>query len=176
MRTLALRSAAVGLALALFAHPATAQHRRDRHDDDNARVVSRQPLHRAASAIQTRNGEVALLLVGDRLVMQLTDRGLGKVDRDIDDDAKEEGAFARFISGVVRSGVRSLLDHGIEYPLSEIREARFQDGRLVLIDREGDEIFDDVEINDTDVMHSFAPAEARAFAARVNQARRRAEL
>lgn len=178
MRTLALRSAALGLAIALFAHPASAQrdHGRHRDNDDNARVISRQPLHRAASTIQTRNGDVALLLVGNTLVMQLTDRGLGRVERDIDEDTKEEGAFARFISGVVRSGVRSLLDHGIEYPLAELREARYEDGRLVLIDRDGDEIFDDVEINDTDVMRSFAPAEARAFAARINQARHRAEL
>jgi hypothetical protein len=172
MRTLALRSAALGLALALFAHPATAQ----RDGDSEARIVSRQPIQRASSAIQTRNGEVALLLVGRNLVMQLTDRGLGQVDRDMDADAREEGAFARFVGGMVRSGVRSLLDHGIEVPLSEVREARYQDGRLVLIGRDGDELFDNMQVNDTEVMESFSPAEARAFAARINQVRRRADL
>ena len=172
MRTLALRSALLGLALALVAHPATAQ----RDDDSDARIVSRQPIHRASSAIQTRNGEVALLLVGRTLVMQLTDRGLRQVDREMDEDAKDGSAFARFVGGVVRSGVRTLLDHGIEYPLSELREARYEDGRLVLVDRDGDRLFEDVQVNDIEVMESFSPAEARAFAARINQARRRAEL
>ena len=172
MRTLALRSALLGLALALVAHPATAQ----RDDDSDARIVSRQPIHRASSAIQTRNGEVALLLVGRTLVMQLTDRGLRQVDREMDEDAKDGSAFARFVGGVVRSGVRTLLDHGIEYPLSELREARYHNGRLQLINHEGEAIFEDMQVNDTKVMESFPPAETRAFVARVNQAIRRAEL
>jgi hypothetical protein len=110
-------------------------------------------------------------------VMQLTDRGLGEIDRDMERDAKkEESGFARFVSGMVRSGVRSLLDRGIEYPLSELREARYANGRLILEDRDGNEVFKDVQVNDIQVMESFSPAEARAFAARVNQARRRAEL
>jgi hypothetical protein len=46
----------------------------------------------------------------------------------------------------------------------------------VLIDRDGDELFKDVQVNDIQVMESFSPAEARAFAARVNQARRRADM
>lgn len=163
------------LALALAAQPAEAQRRNDSGSD--ARVVERQPLRRASSAIETRGGEVALLLIDRRLVMQLTDRGLGEIDRDMERDAKkEESGFARFVSGMVRSGVRSLLDRGIEVPLSEIREARYANGRLILEDRDGDELFKDVQVNDIQVMESFSPAEARAFAARVNQARRRAEL
>ena len=175
MRTLALRAAAFSFALALFASPAVAQ-RHHRHHDDDTRIISRQPAHRASSTLRTRNGEVALLIVDRTLVMQLTDQGLGRVDREIHEDAKDDGMFARFVSGIVRSGVRTLLDHGIEYPLSEIGEARYEGGRLLLTDRDGDVIFDDVEINDTDVMRSFSPNEARAFAARINQAKRRAEL
>ena len=175
MRSFALRSAALAFAVALCAQPAAAQ--RDRHDDSEARVVSRQPLRSASSAIETRNGEVALLLVDRNLVIQLTDRGLNKVDRDMDDDAQKESGFARLVSGIVRSGVRSLLDHGIEYPVSELRDARYENGRIVLINREGEQIFKDVQVNDMQVMESFSPAAARAFVARVNQARRRrAEL
>ncbi|CAA9326971.1 MAG: hypothetical protein AVDCRST_MAG68-2315 [uncultured Gemmatimonadetes bacterium] len=172
MRTVLLVSAVLGLGLA--AQPAQAQ----RHDtESDVRVVERQPLRRASSAIHTRGGEVALLLVDRRLVMQLTDAGLDEIERDMANDAKkEESGFARFVSGVVRSGVRTLLDRGIEYPVSELREARYERGRLVLVDREGNELFRDVQVNDIQVMESFSPAEARAFAARVNQARRRADL
>ncbi|HEX8451213.1 MAG TPA: hypothetical protein VF647_03895, partial [Longimicrobium sp.] len=63
-----------------------------------------------------------------------------------------------------------------EYPVSELREARYENGRLVLEDREGNSIFKDVQVNDVQVMESFSPAEARAFAARVNQARRRVDM
>ena len=173
MRTVFLVSAVLGLAFA--AQPVQAQSRHD--NDSEARVVERQPLRRASSAIQTRGGEVALLLIDRHLVMQLTDRGLSQIDREMEHDAKkEESGFARFVSGMVRSGVRTLLDRGIEYPLSELREARYENGRLVLEDREGNAIFKDVQVNDIQVMESFSPAEARAFAARVNQARRRADL
>ncbi len=172
MRTVFFVSAA--LALALAAQPAHAQRRND--SDSDVRVVERQPLRRASSAIETRGGEVALLLIDRRVVMQLTDRGLDEIGRDMDADAKKESGFARLVSGMVRSGVRTLLDRGIEYPVSELREARYENGRLILEDREGNSIFKDVRVNDIQVMESFSPAAARAFAARVNQARRRADL
>jgi hypothetical protein len=77
---------------------------------------------------------------------------------------------------MVRSGVRTMLDRGIEFPVSELREARYANGRLELVGHNGKPVFENVKINDTDVMESFDPAQARAFAARVNQARRRATL
>ncbi len=171
MRALVLVCAALALAA-----PAHAQ-RGHRHDDSDARIVERQPLRRATSAIETRGGEVALLLIDRKLVMQFTDRGLNKIDRDMNDDANEEkSGFARLVAGMVRGGVRTMLDRGIEYPVSELREARYEDGRLVLENREGKSIFADVRVNDIQVMESFSPAEARAFAARVNQARRRVDM
>ncbi len=171
MRALVLLCAALSLAA-----PAHAQGGHTRTGSDT-RFVERQPLRRATSAIQTRGGEVALLLIDRKLVMQLTDRGLSKMDRDMDADAKqEESGLARVIAGMVRSGVRTMLDRGMEYPISELREARYENGRLVLENREGKSIFDDVRVNDDQVMESFSPAEARAFAARVNQARRRVDM
>ncbi|HEY0151904.1 MAG TPA: hypothetical protein VGB92_07900 [Longimicrobium sp.] len=171
MRALVLVCAALALAA-----PAHAQRGPTRGDSD-ARFVERQPLRRATSAIQTRGGEVALLLIDRKLVMQLTDRGLSQIDRDMDDDAKKEGSgFARVVAGMVRGGVRTMLDRGIEYPVSELREARYANGRLILEDREGNSIFEDVRVNDIQVMESFSPAEARAFAARVTQARRRVDM
>lgn len=173
MRTLALRSAAFGLALALFAAPVAAQHTHShRGGDDNTRIIERQPLRRASSALQTRNGEVALLIVNRTLVMQLTDRGMGQIEREMREDTEDEGMIARFVGNIVRSGVRSMLDHGIEYPISEIGEARYENGRLLLTNRDGEKIFENVEINDTDVMENFSPNEARAFVARINQLRR----
>jgi hypothetical protein len=171
MRALVLVCAALA-----FAAPAHAQRGQTR-DDSDARIVERQPLRRATSAIETRGGEVALLLIDRKLVMQFTDRGLSQIERDMDHDAKkEEAGFARVLAGMVRGGVRTMLDRGIEYPVSELREARYENGRLVLEDRAGKPIFADVRVNDIQVMESFPPAEARAFAARVNQARRRVDM
>ena len=171
MRALVLVCAALALAA-----PAHAQRGQPGNDSDT-RIVERQPLRRATSAIETRGGEVALLLIDRKLVMQFTDRGLSQIEREMDDDAKkEESGFARVVAGMVRGGVRSMLDRGIEYPVSELREARYEDGRLVLKNREGKSIFADVRVNDIQVMESFSPAEARAFAARVNQARRRVDM
>lgn len=165
--------AATAAMIALAAAPASAQ---TRSSSSEARVVSRQPLRAAESAIQTRDGRVAFLLVDRTLVLQMTDRGLANVARDMDQDLKEESGIGRFIGGIVRSSVRSMLDHGIEYPLAELREARYEGGRLRLVGRDGKEVFQNVKLNDTEVMESFDPAHARAFVARVNQAKRRATL
>jgi len=171
MRAIVLVCAALALAAPLHAQ------RGDPRDDSDARIVERQPVRRATSAIETRGGEVALLLIDRRLVMQFTDRGLERINREMADDVKkQESGFARVVAGMVRGGVRSMLDRGIEYPVSELRDARYEDGRLVLENREGKSIFADVRVNDVQVMESFSPAEARAFAARVNQARRRVDM
>jgi hypothetical protein len=167
------RLIAAAAAVLLLAAPAAAQH--GDHDSD-ARIVARQPLRAAESALQTEDGKVALLLVRGALVMQMTDRGLAEIGRDMERDNREETGFARFVGNIVRSGVRTMLDRGIEVPLSEIREARFERNRLMLVGRDGKELFQNVKVNDTEVMESFDPARARAFAARVNQARRRADL
>jgi hypothetical protein len=64
-----------------------------------------------------------------------------------------------------------LFDHGIAYHLRDLADAKYQDGRLMLVRANGDEVFRDVEIGKGPLMESFSPADAKAFAARARAAR-----
>jgi hypothetical protein len=63
-----------------------------------------------------------------------------------------------------------MFDHGIAYRLSALGSARADGSRLVLEDRAGKRVFDQVELNGRNVMDDFSPAEAERFAAAVNRA------
>lgn len=140
--------------------------------DSIARFVRRLPIRAASHTLVTRDGEAMLLLLDRTVVLQLTDHGLdriGSVSTGTDDD---DSGFRALLGGMLRGGLRVLLDRGIEYSLSDLREARYEDGRLVLESRRGNDVFENVSLSNGDVMESFDPRQARAFAARVNAARR----
>jgi len=50
---------------------------------------------------------------------------------------------------------------------------RYRDGRLILVTEDGDRIFEDLDINDHEVLEGFAEHDARAF---VREFRRVKEL
>lgn len=140
--------------------------------DSTVRVVPRRALGEADDYIVGRIGTTALLLRGDRLLVQLTDAGLHEVGRAAREGARdaEEGLGARLIGRFVGGMVRSLLDHALAYDLRDLGDARYVDDRLVLTRRSGERLFDDVRVDDVQLLAGFEPAEARAFAARLRRA------
>ncbi len=173
-----MKAAAALLLLPLLAVPARAVSAQDHEhrprvtvstssddDDSHGRIGPRRHLRDARAAIATRDGMVALLLTRDAVAMQLTDRGLRDIGRDMDGDMEEEeeGFLAGIIQAAVRSSVTTMLKRSVEYPVSEIRDVSHRDGRLVFTSEDGERVFDSVKVNDTDVMTSFSDADARAF-------------
>jgi hypothetical protein len=174
-----MKAAAALLLLPLLAVPARAvsaqDHDHDRRgtrvsvstgsdDDSPGRIGPRRHPRDARSAIATRDGMVALLLTRDAVAMQLTDRGLRDIGRDMDEDMEEEEGFlAGIIQAAVRSSVTTMLKRSVEYPVREIRDVSYRDGRLVFTGEDGERVFDSVTVNDTDVMTSFSDTDARAF-------------
>ena len=134
-------------------------------EDAPARMGPRRDARQARLAITTTNDVVSLMLTGDVVAMQLTERTLRQVSGEIERDAaKEDGGFlARMIGDAVRGSVSTMLRRSIEYPVSELRSVDYRGGRLVFTTMEGEEIFEDVEVNDTRMVESFSPADARAF-------------
>ncbi len=127
---------------------------------DSARVTDRIHPDRAEHALITRSGDFALLIVGDELLAQFTDRGLEEF-RDAEDD--DDSLASRILGAMVRAGMRQLLDNAIAIPVEEIARAEVVDGRLLLEDASGEEFFD-LSVNGRDVMEDFGEREARAFA------------
>lgn len=137
-------------------------------------MVSRLSPEDADFAITSRDGEVALLLGDEGLTLQLTDRALREVRREMDSDLdREDGLFASMIGVVVRSSVRSVLDHGLRYGLEDLDDVRFRDGRLVITDREGHRVLESVEIGGNRALEGFAPRDAQALADRFRRLKRK---
>ncbi len=162
---------AVLAVMLLAATQASAQLvRQVRHDTRSPHSVDADlgPRHtaRGARAAITTRDDMASLFLTDRVVaVQLTDRAIARIARDHDDGGEggEGGAFARAISHVVVSGVQKMLRRSLEIPVAEIRSVDYREGRLVFTSVDGETILQDVEIDDTDMMAAFRPADARAF-------------
>lgn len=163
-RTPRIAVVALGLlALCAAAAPLSAQDGdRDRPaHQDSTRVLDRIDPERAERALLTREGDVALLIHGTDLLVQLTDRGLDNLRAPEDDE--EESFLGRLIGGMMRAGIGQLLDHSIAYPIADIGRAEVVGERLVLENRQGEELFD-MTVNDRELLEDFDPAEARDFA------------
>ena len=194
-RSLVPLALVLGTGLSMLAvRPAAAQHTHDHHadarhhDTDGKRrdakrasvsarvnekdsvswIVPRQRLGDARSSLRTRDRHAALLLNDTTLVLQLTTGGLYHVTNSVAGEAAGS-ALGRALARMVGAGLTELLDHGIAYRLSELREARYDGGRLVLLDRDGKRVFEKVEINGRDLMEDFSPDEARVFVGEVNE-------
>jgi hypothetical protein len=124
-----------------------------RHDAEDARI-----------AITTENGDVTLLLTRRVVALQLSERCFHKVNRELRHQQEEEdNPIAEAIQTVVIGSVRALLDHSAECSIRELRDVSYHDGRLVFVTEDGERLFDNLEIDDSDVMASFPEREARDF-------------
>jgi hypothetical protein len=144
--------------------------------DSPGRLGRRLDPRDARLAITTRDDMVALLLTPDLVTMQLTDGGLRQVRRDLREEEDEaDGFFAAMVQAVVHGTVETMLKRSVEYPVSELRDVSYRGGRLVFTGMDGEQVFESMTVNDTEVMEGFSDADARAFVRefrRVKAARR----
>ena len=140
--------------------------------DSVAHVVDREQADHSRFAIVSKDGQAQLLLMDTTIVAQMTDRGLARVSsRENTDSIK--GTANRIFARMALGALTPLLDHGIAYHLRDLAEARYEDGRLLLIGSKGDEVFRDVEVGKGPLMESFHAGDAKAFAAQARAARAR---
>ena len=127
---------------------------------------ARHDLARARFAMLTEDRAAALVLTRDVVAVQLSDRVLRDLDREIareKDKDDEDGLLASVIKSAVLGSVRELLDHSLACPIADLRDVRYRDGRLILITEDGDRIFEDLDINDHKVLEGFSEPDAQAF-------------
>jgi hypothetical protein len=137
---------------------------------------ARHDLARARFAMLSEDRAVALVLTRDRVAIQLSDRTLRDLDREIaheKDRDEDGGVIADAIKGAILGSVRALLDHSLECPVEDLRDVRYRDGRLILITEDGDRIFEDLNINDHEVLAGFSEHDALAFTREFRHAKER---
>lgn len=141
-------------------------------EDINADITDRLDIKDSEYGMTTKEGSVDLMLTNHSIIIQFSDRFLTDLDDEIrsEADVDEASVLAEVITSMVSSGVQSLLNRAIEIPIYEIKEVYYDDGWLHIIDRDGEEIFEELEIDDVYIMEDFSRRDARRF---VSEAERR---
>lgn len=132
-----------------------------------AEIVPRYPKNDAEYHITTKENSVTLLLTNSAIFLQFTDDYLEKIADDIrgKNESDDSDHFGAVLRSAISSGVQTLLDRAITVPLNEIEEISYENGRLIIINRDGEEIFEEAEVEDVLIMEDFSRRDARRFVA-----------
>jgi hypothetical protein len=119
----------------------------------------------ARLAITTEDGKVTLLLTDRVVALQLSERTIHHVRRELRDkeDEERDNVLGMAIASAVIGTVRELIDDSFACCVHDVRDVTYQDGRLRFTGRNGKPVFEDTDIDDTDVMAAFSERDARAF-------------
>lgn len=127
--------------------------------------------------ITNADSSVDMALVGQQIVVRLSDKTMAKV-REGTDTSKADSGFGGSIEKMVKRSVASALGQQYTYPLTDVRDARYENGRIVL-DVNGREprLLANTQVGGKKVMESFRPDDAQRFVAAVNakKSQKRAE-
>lgn len=135
--------------------------------DVDSEVVSRFTETTSIRIITSRDKSVNLVVAASGIAIQFTDDFLNDLEREIRKEKREEdnSTLANLITAMIGSGVRTLLDHTIMIPYYEISGVSLVNGKIVITGYDGDELFEELEINDKKVMGDFSRRDARQFIA-----------
>ena len=141
-------------------------------DDSDVDISGGEPVQLGEGDIRitSRGGEIDLMLVGDKIVAGLSDSVLAKVRAETDTSALEaENDLGASIEKFVKSTVQKTLAKRIEYPLADVEDASYEDGRIVFEYRDGAkfQMLESSKSDDIPVLASFSEEDSKRFVAAV---------
>lgn len=144
-----------------------------RHSDSQASLVDRdtgrvEQLGPNDMVITTRDSAMEMGVIGDHIAMRLSAKSLAKV-REETDTAKVEGSgFGASIEKVVKKSVAGALQKQVDIPLSDVRDVRYENGRLVFDWLSKPRIApENTKANGNDLLASFSAEDSQRFVAAV---------
>ena len=119
--------------------------------------------------IVTTDGGVDLALIGDTISTGLSPQALAKVRQETDTAKVHGTGFGAEIEKMVKGTVQGAIGTRVVFPISEVREVRY-DGEKLVFEWAGTprKLFDQTKVNGKPLLASFAPDDARRFADAVN--------
>lgn len=119
--------------------------------------------------IVTTGGQLDLALIGDSVSSGLSPKAMQEVRAETDTMRVSGTGFGAEIEKMVKGTVHDAVGKRVTFPLSEVREVRY-DGERLVFEWTGEprKLFDQAKINGKPFLASFAPEDARRFAAAVN--------
>jgi len=119
--------------------------------------------------ITNTDSSVDLALIGQKIVVRLSDKTMAKVRRETDTMGIKDSGFGGSIEKFVKKTVQSTLGQQFEYPVSDVRDARYENGEIIL-DVNGREprLLANTKVGGKKLMESFRPEDAVRFVEAVN--------
>jgi hypothetical protein len=104
-----------------------------------------------------------LALIGDTISGGLSAKALEKARRETDTAAVTGTGFGADIEKMVKGTVQGALATRVAFPLSAVRDVRYEGGRIVFDWNGKQRAFGHVRTNDKDMMETFSEADAQRF-------------
>jgi hypothetical protein len=140
----------------------------------HVRVESQMPpetLGPGDMRLYNSDSTVDIVLMGDNILAGLSAKTVAKVKGSLDDSKRDSTGFGGMISSIVRSSVAGAIGTHAVFPLAEVKDIQYQDGRIRVTWTDGGnhDLFGDakVKVDKEDVSHSFNEADAKRFVAAV---------
>lgn len=113
--------------------------------------------------ITSTDGGVDLALIGDSISGGLSQQSLEKARKETDTNAVKGTGFGADIEKMVKGTVQSALSTRVAFPLSAIKDVRY-DGKRIVFDWNGTpRISGKMQVNDKDALESFSAEDAQRF-------------
>jgi hypothetical protein len=166
------RSASIWFGLAVLA----AACGRDSDDRGSAQIQGNMARRDSALTlgpgdlkIVNEDSSVEMAVVGQQIVVRLSDKTMAKV-REGTDTSHTDSGFGGSIERMVKRTVQSALGQQMTYPLSEVRDAKYEDGAIVF-DVQGKQprLLANTKFNGRKLLESFRPDDAKRFVDAVNK-------
>lgn len=116
--------------------------------------------------IYSRDSAVNLVLQGDRILAGLSPKKIAEIRAELTaPKSGDTSGFAGAIAAMVKEQVAEHIDTHAVYPLAEIRDIRYENGEIVIVDARGNtaRLFGSVQVDKQPLSKSFDPEDARRF-------------
>ena len=112
--------------------------------------------------ITTREGDVDLGLTDEVLYFRLSPKKVDEIQDEIDAEVGGTDGLGRSIAEAVTGVVTDALRHAVHFPLEDVEEVRYEDGRLD-ITFVGEDEMPSIERDGEPIEEAFAPEDAERF-------------
>ncbi|MEP6620032.1 MAG: hypothetical protein ABJE47_11980 [bacterium] len=114
--------------------------------------------------IFTRDSAVDLALIGDTISSGLSPTILAKIKKQTDSNAVLGNGFGASIDKMVKGAVQSAIGTRASFPLSAIRDVKYENGRLEFAwTGKPENIFSHANVDKHPLLESFSPEESQRF-------------
>jgi hypothetical protein len=143
------------------------EHARQRDQEHDVQVGDRDSLPLGPGDIRILNADstVELALVGEKVTSGLSPKMLAQIRSKTSATEDSGSGLGSSISRMVKSAVNTAVAKQVSYPISDIKDVRYEGGRLVFVWKDGKpmNLLEHSNVNGKPVLQSFRPEDAQAF-------------